>query len=470
MPCLLAVSLGLLAGCPSKPGGGPTTVTKPFRGQQVELIVPAALRLPVVWDVALQEWMDQTGASVQWTEYSDAASLSEKLSATPSSDRVILFPLPRLTELDRHLSPLPTGSQLDPKDIFKGLRDRVVSRNRVPVAIPISAPVLLCYYRADLLKAKGLNPPETWEEYQSLVESLEDWAPGLTAVEPLSPAHRSTLFFARSLAYAKHPENYSVWFDIDSGKPLLDGQGFQEAIQFSSRSWKRMPTAIDEMSPADCRRQVLDGKAALAIGMEPETSQDSASRATPFEVGICRLPGSRRVYNPNAKRWEATEQSTIHAPALCGFEGWGLSVGHPQPETKNVAASHLLASLAGSQFESHWAALPKTVCRESQVASASSWNESGLRLEEASQAIDAMAQSLRDSQVVSELPLANAEPFRQKTSDVLGRMLKGDVEPDAAIVEIQAAFQEIVDKAGADAIRSEYRRGLGLPVLESAPK
>lgn len=468
---VIVFAMLLLCGC-SNGSSKPPTVAKPFRGEEVELVVPASLQLPALWEVELHEWMDQTGATVKWTEYSGSGdeSLERKLAASMNTGgRVVLFPLRRLSELEPQLSPIDAVdvAGLDSKDLYKGLRDRIVSRNHAMMAIPISAPALLCYYRADLLKAAGRKPPATWDDYQTLIDTINDWAPGLTAVEPLGPGHRATLFFARSLAYVKHPENYSVWFDLDSGLPLLNTAGFQEAAAVASRAWKKMPPTISELTPVNCREQVLTGKAALAIGIEP-TSNLKASRASSIEIGVCRLPGSRRVYIPHAHRWETIPPSTVHAPAICGFDGLAIGVGLPK-EGAAKAAWHLLSTLAVKDFESNWSALPKSPCRESQTSSASSWHETGLLVEEASKVVDATAQMLRDSELVADLPIRAAADFQRVTEEIIGRLLKEELDPAAAMQELQNAFQQIVDRTGVDKIRADYRRGLGIPAIESPP-
>ena len=132
---LAAIGLVLLCGCPGTPPKS-ETVDRPFHGQEVELVVPASYQLPAVWDVALNEWMDQSGASVRWSEYSgnDENSLEKKLSApVTSGGRVILFPLRQLGELDRHLNPIeaaatPASHVEDPAAaFFATMRERLGS-------------------------------------------------------------------------------------------------------------------------------------------------------------------------------------------------------------------------------------------------------------------------------------------------------------------------------------------------------
>lgn len=465
---LLAASVFLFCGCPQGSGSKPKAVLQPFRGQEVEFLAPASMRLSTLWDVSLHEWMDQTGATLRWNEYSPDGedSLEKKLAGPiPGGGRVILFPLAQLSSVDQRLAPMTAGTtSINLKDLFKGLRERVVTRNRDVVAIPLAAPVPLCYYRADLLRAAGLKAPETWEEYQELIDSLDRWAPGLSVVEPLGAGHRATTFFARSLAYVKHPENYSVWFDLASGKPVLETAGFQESITMASRAWEKMPPEILSYSPLDCRNQILSGKAALAIGQEPLSSL-KIERKDGIEVGICRLPGSRRVYNSNANRWDTLPQSVIHAPGICGYEGIAIAVGtasESEPETDSAAAWHLLTMLTDDQFESSWSSLPKGPCRESQISVASTWNESGLTAEESSRAVDAMAQMLRDPQLVADIPLPSASLFQQDTSLVLEKLIKKEIDAGEALKQIQAAFIRRATEVGEAKIRADHRRGLGL--------
>lgn len=465
MACLL------LCGCfDSKPQGGANAITLPFKEQEVELLVPKALGLPTAWEVMLQEWSSQTGAAIRWTEYSseEETEFGKSLEPTSSSGgRVILFSLQRLSDLERHLAPLnpAAGADFDARDLFKGLRERVVSRERYPVAVPIAAPVLVCYYRRDLLKAAGLKPPATWDDYQTLLDRLNNWAPNLVAVEPLGPSDRAATFFARSLAFTKHPENYSVWFDLETGDPLLQTPGFVEALGAAQRAWKRMPSSINEMSPSDCRRAVIEGRAALALGFEPSSLTEANSRVEQvpgIEIGICRLPGSRRVFNRNSNRWENSASGSIHAPGLCGMTGLAVGVTLPTSGSKDVAAWNLLTTLIERQFESAWATLPKTPCRESQVNSAPTWSNDGLSAEAASQYVDAVAQTLRDPQLVAELPLPRADELRAATGRCISQVLSEEIEPATALATLQAEFDEIASSLGKDTVRAAYRRGLGL--------
>ena len=63
-------------------------------------------------------------------------------------------------------------SQLDWIDVLLGLREKQCRTAGGPYLVPLSSPVLVCYYRADLLEKAGLKAPDSWQEYQNLLDRL----------------------------------------------------------------------------------------------------------------------------------------------------------------------------------------------------------------------------------------------------------------------------------------------------------
>ncbi len=471
-----AFILLFLVGCPvSNPSPGPKQARQPFRGSELEVVAPKSLNLPVYWEVLLQEWSSQTGASTKFAEFdTNEAFLTESTVKPESGGRLVLFPFRDFCRFETQLTPLsPFDARLESREVFKGLRERALSREREFIAVPVSVPVLVCYFRNDLLRAARRKAPETWNDYLELIETLDTWAPGLSAVEPLAPEFRATTFFAKSLAYCKHPENYSVWFDIDTGKPTLNSPGFVEALETARRTWSKLPPEVANYSPADCRRMLLTGKAAMALAFEPLSSEliarsqseesSKVQRIEGIEIGVCRLPGSRRVFNRNSKKWDTIATGTTHAPALCGFAGLAMGVKLPSKREQESAALDLLINLStATLFDEAFVSLPKGPCRESQLTLAPNWFGPELSSEEASQYADAVAQSLRDMQLVYELPVIGADEFRQAAAIALEPFIRGASDSEQTSQAMQQAYESIVERLGPDAVRDSYRRGLGL--------
>lgn len=474
--CLVLSLIGVI-GCQPSTTGTNTQSNAPLRGETATLVVPKEFNLPATWEVMIQEWSAQSGATAQFSEYDSSQPLTLQSIPEPASGGVVAFvPVKELCNIEARFveqNQTPQGGEIDTRDLLKGLKERVLSRERRVIAYPISVPVLVCYYRKDLLTAARLKPPETWEEYEELVSTLDKWAPGLVAVEPLGPSFRATTFAARSIAYCKHPENFSVWFDLDSGQPVLDSAGFQKSIEVAQKTWSKLSPESHSLGPADCRQLVLSGKAAITLSYESgvhstgATSQQAVQRADGIEVGICALPGSKSVYNRNSKRWDTFAAKTVHAPALCGFDGIVAGIAATSAPTNSAAMNFLASVTAPTLFDQAFGSLPKNPCRESQVTQAASWYGPELSGDEASEYVDIVCQSLRDTQLVFELPVSGSDEFRQATSRALEPLLKGEASPQDALTAMQKAFEAIVEQRGSAAVRESHRRGLGmLPALK----
>src|SRR5580700_5235200 len=263
-----SVCLLTLPGCEDQPDK-PRAPAHPFSGQTVTVAFPAGLGFGDSWRAALDEWSEQTGAKCKLAEYNRAAGGLKEL---PAGD-VLVLPF----------ADLPTISGR-------------------PTLVPISTPVLACYLRSDLLTKAGLKPPQTWDDYQTLLDTLPKWAPGLTAVEPWAPEFRSTVFLARALPDVMKPGNYSVYFDIDTGAPLIDSPGFARALETALAQVPKLSPDSLKLGPAECRRLVFTGKAAMALAFESGRADEKPTeRAAGEFLTFVRLPGVRQMYDRQTK-------------------------------------------------------------------------------------------------------------------------------------------------------------------------
>ena len=466
-------SLFALAGCQTSAPPPPPAL--PLAGQTVRLVVPADLALKDLWEPLLQEWQAATGGTAEWAKYDSAHppwQTEPSATAPPSGGRLIVLPLADLSDADaaEMLSPFPKSAieAAGGQDIFPGLKEAALSRQKSLVAAPISAPVLLCYYRKDLLDAAGLAPPQTWDEYRKLVEDVAKWAPGLTAVEPAGPKFRASLFLARSAAFCKHPQSYSVWFDIQTGEPLFDLPGFERALETAGAAWNGMPAEIWELSPSECREAVVTGKAALALTWEPSASYPRPERSTmaetdvpsePFAIGAVSLPGSMTLYNRDANRWEKVEE-TPHQPGFVGFTGLAMSV---HAENSQAAAWHLLGTLTKHPDQA-FADRPRSPCRETDMTVLFP-SDGFISLETASLIADATAETLRRRDLACDLAIPQADAVRSIIAEELGRWKMEHLTAQAALAAMQTRVSAATKEDRA-ALRDSYRRSLGLPPLK----
>jgi multiple sugar transport system substrate-binding protein len=477
---ILCLFISFFAGCPTAPEKENSAVSLPFTGQEIRIGVPADRGFRTAWEGPLREWAAQTGSTCTLTELAPEAP-DAAFTALSGDDRqtLAILPLEKAGELigAASLAAIPPALLGDDengvqwRDLFTGLAVKYAARKETAVFVPLSCPVLVCYYRKDLLSNAGLNPPQTWEEYQQLLEKLGTWAPGLTAVEPWGEPFRATTFLARAVSLAQHPGHYSLFFDIETGAPLIDGPPFVRALEYSRAAVAKMPPDVLSYQPLDCRNAILEGRAALAIALElPITdltvrepvADHTLQRPEGIQIGFVRLPGSRETYNPTRHIWESLADKGVQHVTLCGFAGLAIGASSQNTPLQTEAAWNAFARLRGRDFTSGFPPGIAGLCRESQLANPADVVGPGLEAAEPEAYANAVAGSLRDLRLVAELPVAGRLEFRNSLTAAVGAVLSGSQSPDQALQQAGREWREIVDKIGAARIRDNYRLSLGL--------
>jgi ABC-type glycerol-3-phosphate transport system substrate-binding protein len=463
----LAVTFCTTSGCEDEDAQKAKTAGQTFASETVTVAVPKGMGFSEVWKGLLDEWSEQTGAAYRLVEYADGSAAKKDL---PTADLIVL-PFTEMGEFvaaDR-LAQMPPALMTGEAgtawlDYFSGLRERVLTIGGAPAFVPYSCPVLTCYYRKDLLDKAGKKPPRTWDEYQALVESLPGWAPGLSVAEPWGPDFRATMFLARALSAVKTAESFSVCFDIDTGEPLIDSPGFVKSLEQSLAAVSKMPADVKTLTPADCRRLILTGKAALGVSFEPGRSDlKPLERPKGISLAFVRLPGSRQVYRHSTRAWTTQSEQGINQPTLCPFAGLAAGVSKRIPSRRADAAWNLANYLAFDRYEQAFINAPKSVCRESQLGGSATWVSRDLRPNEIFSYWGVTAESLRQPNISAELPVPGRAKFVQALSEGLTAALDGKATPANALKGVAQRWRAILKEQGIDRVRDCYRRCLGLP-------
>ena len=480
-PALLFV---LLTGCPNEPDKSVPVDLLPFAGQKIRIGVPTGMGLPTLWEGPLNEWAAQTGASYTLTEL-PAGDPSQTLAAFSGNDHqtLTIFSLDQAGPLvgAGSLAAIPVSllgageNKVGWSDLFAGLSTKLATKKESALFVPLSCPVLVCYYRQDLLFAAGLNPPHTWDDYQQLLDKLESWAPGFSAVEPWSDDFRATMFLARAVSHAQNPAHYSLFFDIETGAPLIHSPGFVRALEVAVRALEKMPKEVLASSPSDCRNAIVRGQAALAIAFEsPATRFSLDAEPTPASavdrpadgaIGFVRLPGTRETYNLTRQAWEASADKGVYHVTLCGFGGLAIAAATKNSPLQTEAGWNALIRICGPSLLSGFPAGMTGLCRESQMQSPAALVGADLDGVETAAYAEAVARSLRDSHLVAELPVTGRYDFRGALSQELAGAIAGSQSAEHALHEVGRQWRAIVERIGPATIRDNYRANLGLVPL-----
>ena len=464
--CLLVACLG--CGEDETP---PTVESAPFEGIQLQIAVPAGYDLQTSWQLELDEWSARTGATYELHEYdvgdeSTAGNEQQKANADAADATLVVFPITEIAT--RQLAPISkemlSADNLHFSDLFTGLRDGPASVAGKPTLLPISSPVLVYYYRRDVFDDAGLSPPETWEQHLKLLGELD--ARELVSVSPWNEEFRTTMFLARAVAYAKHPHQYSLFFDVETGAPLIDGPGFVRALNETRDAIDLMQKRADvlTLSPGDCRQMLLSGKAVAAISFETETKDSEIERPASANIGCVRLPGNPTAYNRSTAEWETLRDEPINRCTLTAFDGLCAAVSADASQLEQRAAWELLVQIAVETRKLTQVFPPQTrsLCRESQLSMPDLWTSGDLSTGETDQVVKAITASLRDTRLVAEMPVVGRARFRTALSDGIGRFLADEATAEATLKQVADEWRSIAADIGEKTVLSSYRRSIGL--------
>ena len=247
----------------------------------------------------------------------------------------------------------PVRSEDALADVAKALRQTELRWGTKTYALPLGSPVLILMVRADLLDQLDLEVPQTWQQYQQAVETiqqsdlLKENEPVVAAtLEPLADAYLPELWLARSAAYVKHSENLSTYFDYATGEAKIAGPGFVRAAEELAAVAATIPEDLRSLSPQGTAEAFLTGRSVMAIGWV--TSATEVADEAPADVTFAPLPGSVEIYRANENRWASTDDTTTPSVPLISTAGMVGSISATSGDT--LAAAAILGSLSGEQL------------------------------------------------------------------------------------------------------------------------
>lgn len=478
--CALAL-LGVSGGCAPKTNTAPNADAPPQINAEVHLLVVDDPALATAIGRLRAEWKARNGANVSIAEMTEEELVAaESLSAPVDA---VIYPsraLGLLAERD-WITPLPadfaTNQELAWRDTFELLQVAETHWGQVALAIPFGSPLLTCYYRPDLLEKLHRQPPRTWAQYHELAEflshreNLGDAAPPADApwhgtAEPLTKGWAGRMLLARAAAYAKHRDQYSTLFHIETMKPLIGGAPFVRALEELVADRQLAPASAMELDPIAARRTFLSGHCALAISWPGHAAaNEPAPDGRPVPVGFVELPGSPQVYNIASEMWEVRPTGESQRVPLLAVSGRLGSItqqaSQPQP------AFQLLAWLSGQDWGAKIgsvssASLSTTLYRRSQLRTVQPWVDPGTDSSAAQQYAQSVHDALSRSAYLFALRIPGQEKYMAALDTAAEQAVTGKASATGALAKAAARWSEITEQFGVDAQRRVYRKSLGL--------
>jgi multiple sugar transport system substrate-binding protein len=477
-----------LAGCSQKPNAKPDSDPASIAGVNLRLVVVGDPAMASAIAQLKGEWTAQTGASFEVVQAAalDPDHLPDADAAIVASHQVgvlgskdWLAPIPPRWTADDEIGRSRSSEKTDAsgwRDLFPLLQTCESKWGGRDVAAPFGSPVLICYYRADLLEKLGARPPRTWGEYTKLAERLADrknlggaappaGKPWHGALEPLGPGWAGLDLLARAAPYAAHRSNYSVFFNIDTMEPLVDGPPFVRALAELIQATKgdaAEQLQLVRLDPAGVRRAFWQGQCGLAVTWPSASEKIAPIEGQAIRAGFVELPGSKDVYDIGDKRWterDATESTRTPLLGVAGRFGV-IHAESPAPE----AAARLLFWLSGSQWNRQVCPVSPatTLFRASDERKPAAWVEKPISPQTASAYAAATKNALSRPQAVLAMRIPGRSEYLAALDEAVQQAVAGRKTPEKALADAAAHWREITKKLGEQAQKDAYRHSLGL--------
>ena len=99
-------------------------------------------------------------------------------------------------------------------------------------------------------------------------------------IEPLAPGWAGDVLLARAAAYAKHRDNFSTLFDIETMEPLVAGPPFVQALEELVAAAKLGPADPLHYDPAAVRAAFWSGQCGMALTWPTAAQEDEGARCS----------------------------------------------------------------------------------------------------------------------------------------------------------------------------------------------
>ncbi len=350
------------------------------------------------------------------------------------------------------------GSQsLKWNDIAPFFRDFSASYQGHTYTIPVDGDFQMVYYRSDLLKKDGLQPPATWDDYLSIAQRYN----GRDLNADGKPDYGSCI--------AKKRSAQSYWMFWAIAGSFLQTQGTGQGSFFDIGTMKL------NLDVGDTRGLFTSGRCALSmdwgdigtLAIDPKTStvQD--------KVGSVILPGSRRVLDRATGQLVDCSATTCphavdgvnHAP-FAAFGGWSGAINAAAKKDVKDAAFDFLAYMSAPAESNIDVTLGKTgfnPYRVSQFDNVDLWVKAGMSEGAAKNYLGAIRDSLQSPNMILDLRVPKSADYEGVALDTgLAQFLAGELNVDQTMQQIEAAWEKLTNDQGRDKQKQAYAASLNV--------
>ena len=349
--------------------------------------------------------------------------------------------------------------------------------------IPLDGDFHMLYYRSDVFKDAGLEPPKTWDDYLAAAKALNgkdmngDGTPDYGSCIAKKRNAQSYWFVtdvAGSMIQSKGT-GQGAFFNTANMDPLVNNPAFAKALEFLNETTQFGPPNELNMDVSDTRPLFVSGRCALNLdwGDVGTLSVDPATSKVIGKWGAEIMPGSKQVLNWDTNKLEDCTADTCpyaidgvnHAP-YAAFGGWSGGINaHSADKVKDAAYAFFsyMSQPAQSNIDVTIGKTGFNPYRISQLTYDDDWKKAGMAESEANIYLGAIKDSLNSPNMILDLRIPQNQKYQQVVLDeALSRYLSGEIDEQTAITTIESGWNDLTDQIGKEDQLAIYKATLGI--------
>jgi multiple sugar transport system substrate-binding protein len=491
--CIVVMAL-LLAACggddkqqPSQAAGGPK-----HQGVEVTVLTFTGPQIAEPLQRRAPDFGRATGATIKvvTVPFSDLYDkiLTDVATGTNSYDAFVFDPqwmgdfVPN-SYLEDITDRVKADQALKWDDIAPFFRDFSASYKGRTYTIPLDGDFQMVYYRSDLLKKDGIQPPATWDDYLSVAQRYhgkdlngDGKADYGSCIAKKRAAQSYWMSWSIAGSYLQSEgTSQGAFFDVNTMKPLVNNEGFAAALDVYKRTTQFAPADELNLDVGDTRGLFTSGRCALSVdwGDIGTLAIDEKTSTVQDKVGSVILPGSKRVVDRasgrlvdcDATRCPHAIDGVNHAP-FSAFGGWSGAINAAVDGKVKDAAYDFLAYMSAPEASNEDVTLGKTgfnPYRISQFENTDLWVKAGMSKAAADNYLGAIRDSLQSPNMILDLRVPKSAQYQGVVLDTaLAQFLAGELDRDQTIRQIESGWDKITDDEGRDQQKQAYAESLNI--------
>jgi len=496
---LTALSTTILAACAAPPAAQPAAQqpaaqqpAKKFAGITVNAITFSGPQIAEPMQRRGKEFSELTGATINvvTVPFADLYQkiLNDFATGTNSYDVIVFAPQWMVDYIEPgYLEDLTDRVKADPdlqwEDVGLFFRDFSATYNGRIYTIPLDGDFQMVYYRTDIAKELGSQPPKTWDDYIAFAKAVsekklttDDGKPVYGSCIAKKKAAQS-YWMVTSVASAfiqSQGTGQGAFFDLETFKPLYNNEAFARALEIYKETTQYGPPDEINLDVGDTRGLWTAGQCALTIdwGDIGTLAIEEGSKAKD-KTGAVILPGSKQVLDrKTGKLVDCTPELCPHAidgvnhAPFAAFGGWSGAINKAsRPEVKDAAFAYLsyMNQPAQSNVDVTIGKTGFNPYRVSQFKNLDNWIKAGMSEQAAKDYLGAIEASLNSPNMVLDLRIPQNQYYQGIVLDgAIAKFLAGEQDIAATMKEIAEGWEQKTEELGREKQLVAYRATLGV--------